>query len=280
MGPSGWKTVSLFALLLLVAGPTQAQVETYYLHRENSTVVSTNMQLKTAAPDASSLVLQTAELKSQPPGEYAIKTFETQANVPNVAGVIPSNSSFLFRLYMGKTADAGNMNGRVKVYKNNASGTPFCTGTSFALTTGRGLYTFTCFTTSAVTFTASDRFFVWVGVNVSAGAGSTKVKAELAIEQFWDSRLTVILPTAQPSITNLSPATGSTGTSVTINGSNFGSTQVLSTVSFNGVPATPTSWSSTSIVVPIPRRSSTHRLLATWRVKQSGASPPPQNWRC
>lgn len=263
MGPSGWKTVSLFALLLLVAGPTQAQVETYYLHRENSTVVSTNMQLKTAAPDASSLVLQTAELKSQPPGEYAIKTFETQANVPNVAGVIPSNSSFLFRLYMGKTADAGNMNGRVKVYKNNASGTPFCTGTSFALTTGRGLYTFTCFTTSAVTFTASDRFFVWVGVNVSAGAGSTKVKAELALEQFWDSRLTVILPTAQPSITNLSPATGSTGTSVTINGSNFGSTQVLSTVSFNGVPATPTSWSSTSIVVPVPPGATTGPVVVT-----------------
>ncbi|HEU4506846.1 MAG TPA: carboxypeptidase regulatory-like domain-containing protein [Pyrinomonadaceae bacterium] len=263
MGPSGWKAVLLFVLLLLVAGPTQAQVETYYLHRENSTVVSTNMQLKTAAPDASSLVLQTVELRNQPAGEYVIKTFETQANVPNIAGVIPSNSSFLFRLYMGKTADAGNMNPRVKIYKNNASGTPFCTGTGFAMPTGRALHTFTCFTSSAVTFTASDRFFVWVGVSVSTGPGATRVKGELAIEQFWDSRLTVILPTAEPNIANLSPTTGSTGTSVTINGSNFGSTQALSTVSFNGILATPTSWSNTSIVVPVPPGASTGPVVVT-----------------
>ena len=263
MGPSGWKAVFLFALLLLVAGPTQAQVETYYLHRENSTVVSTNMQLKTAAPDASSLTLQTIELRNQPAGEYVIKTFETQANVPNIAGVIPSNSSFLFRMYMGKTADAGNMNPRVKVYKNNASGTPFCTGTGFALGTGRGLYTFTCFTSSAVTFSATDRFFVWVGINISASPGNTRVKGELTFEQFWDSRLSVILPTAQPNIANLSPATGSTGTSVTINGSNFGSTQALSTVSFNGVVATPASWSNTSIVVPVPPGATTGPVVVT-----------------
>ena len=179
MAQSGWRVVFLLALLLMVAGPTQAQVATYYLHRENSTVVSSNMQLKTAGPDASTLTLQTVELRNQPPGEYPIKTFETQANVPNIAGVIPAGSSFLLRLYMNKTADAGSMNPLAKIYKNSASGTSICTGSGFALTTTRGLHTFTCVASSAVTFSATDRFFVWIGVNLTAGPGSTRVKAEL-----------------------------------------------------------------------------------------------------
>jgi hypothetical protein len=137
MAQSGWKAIFLLALLLIVAGPTQAQITTYYLHRESSTVVTTNMQLKTVTPDATALTLQTVELKSQPAGEYVIKTFETQANVPNVAGVIPAGASFLLRLYMDKTADAGAMNTLVKVSKNTATGTSICNGTGFALTTTR-----------------------------------------------------------------------------------------------------------------------------------------------
>jgi hypothetical protein len=88
MAQSGWKAVLPIALLLVVAGPIQAQITTYYLHREASTVNNSNMQLKSAGPDASSLTLQTAELRNQPAGEYVIKSFETQANVPNIAGVI------------------------------------------------------------------------------------------------------------------------------------------------------------------------------------------------
>src|SRR6266849_2500845 len=44
---------------------------------------------------------------------------------------------------------------------------------------------------------------------------------------------------ATPSITNLSPSSGLVGTSVTISGSNFGTTQGTSTVKFNGTSATP-----------------------------------------
>ena len=57
---------------------------------------------------------------------------------------------------------------------------------------------------------------------------------------------------AAPSITGLSPTSGPVGTSVTITGSNFGSPQGSSTVTFNGTPAAPTSWSATSIVAPVP----------------------------
>jgi YD repeat-containing protein len=263
MAQSGWKAIFLLALLLIVTGPTQAQITTYYLHRENSTVVSTNMQLKTANPDATALTLQTVELKSQPAGEYAIKTFETQANVPNIAGVIPAGASFLVRLYMDKTADAGAMSTLVKVYKNSATGTSICNSTGFALTTTRVLHTFTCVSSSAVTFSATDRFFVWLGVNLTTSPGTTRVKGELTIENGFDSRISVTLPTPQPNIANLSPATGSIGTPVTVNGSNFGTMQNLSTVTFNGVVATPTSWSNSSIGVPVPPGASTGPVVVT-----------------
>ena len=262
MAHSGWRALSFCALLLMIAGPTQAQITTYYLHRENSTVVSTNMQLKTAGPDASSLTLQSANLKNVAPGEYPIKSFETQANVPNVAGVIPAGSSFLLRLYMDKTADSGAMNTLVKVYKNSTAGTLMCTGSGFALTTTRGLHTFLCVVSSNVTFTATDRYFVSIGVNVTT-APTVNNKAELSIEQIWDSRISVNLPTAQPNISNLSPNSGSIGTPVTITGSNFGATQGLGIVTFNGVTATPTSWSSGSISVPVPAGATTGPVVVS-----------------
>ena len=57
---------------------------------------------------------------------------------------------------------------------------------------------------------------------------------------------------SSPNISSLSPTSGASGVSITITGTNFGSTQGSSTVSFNGSAATPTSWSATNIVVPVP----------------------------
>jgi hypothetical protein len=51
-------------------------------------------------------------------------------------------------------------------------------------------------------------------------------------------------------ISNLTPTAGQVGTSVTITGINFSSSQ--GQVSFNGTAATPTNWSATSITVPVP----------------------------
>jgi hypothetical protein len=55
-----------------------------------------------------------------------------------------------------------------------------------------------------------------------------------------------------PTISSLSPTAGAAGTAVTISGSNFGSHQWASTVSFNGAQATATSWSINSIAVTVP----------------------------
>ena len=70
-----------------------------------------------------------------------------------------------------------------------------------------------------------------------------------------------VVPTA--TITSLSPTSGAVSASVTITGTNFGSTQGTSTVKFNGVSATPTSWSATSITVPVPSGATTGTVTVT-----------------
>ena len=68
---------------------------------------------------------------------------------------------------------------------------------------------------------------------------------------------------APPSINSVNPASGVVGTSVTIAGANFGATQGTSTVKFNGVAATPTSWSTTSIIAPVPAGATTGNVVVT-----------------
>jgi hypothetical protein len=70
-----------------------------------------------------------------------------------------------------------------------------------------------------------------------------------------------VLPT--PTITSLSPTSGAVGTSVTITGTNFGSTQSSSTVTFNGVGAAPTSWTATRIIVLVPTGATTGPVVVT-----------------
>src|SRR5262249_28915109 len=65
-----------------------------------------------------------------------------------------------------------------------------------------------------------------------------------------------VLPT--PVVNTASPSPVGPGYSVTITGSNFGTTQVSSNVYFNGAAAASiTSWSSTQIVATVPTAAST-----------------------
>src|SRR6185369_7917993 len=70
-----------------------------------------------------------------------------------------------------------------------------------------------------------------------------------------------LAPIQTPTLSSLSPNNGPIGTSITIAGSNFGATKGSSTVKFNGVTATPTSWSNTSIVVPVPATTTTGSVV-------------------
>ena len=77
---------------------------------------------------------------------------------------------------------------------------------------------------------------------------------------------------AKPSISSLSVTSGPVGTPVTITGTNFGSPQGTSTVTFNGVPAIATSWSATSIIVTVPLMATTGNVVVTVSGSSNGVA--------
>jgi len=259
--------LSVVVCLLSILGfaiTAHAQSATYHLHKEASTTANL-FQLKTAGPDGTSLALQTANLKNAATGEYLIKAFDTQSGVPNASGLIPAGSTVTFNVWMKKTASQGTMFPRVKLSLNSAAGTSLCviTGTT-ALTTTLTKYTLTATTASNLTLTTSDRFYVWAGTNLTASSNQNNF-AELDVEGTlngnFDSLVTVPLPVAGPSIGNLSPNAAGIGTPITVTGTGFGATQGTSTITFNGIAATPTSWSATSIAVPVPSGTTTGPVI-------------------
>ena len=68
---------------------------------------------------------------------------------------------------------------------------------------------------------------------------------------------------AAPTISSLSPTSGAVGTTVTISGSNFGSSQGSSTVTFNGTTASVISWGSSSIKATVPSAATTGNVVVT-----------------
>jgi hypothetical protein len=70
-------------------------------------------------------------------------------------------------------------------------------------------------------------------------------------------------PPSEVAISSLNPTSGAVGTQVTITGSNFGTSQGASTVKFNGTAGTPTSWTATTIVVPVPSGATTGSVVVT-----------------
>jgi YD repeat-containing protein len=83
------------------------------------------------------------------------------------------------------------------------------------------------------------------------------------------STTTVNLTIPVPTITKLSPWSGPVGSTVTITGANFGLNQGGSTVTFNGTVASPTSWSNSSIVVPVPSGATTGSVVITQPTQSS-----------
>lgn len=75
-----------------------------------------------------------------------------------------------------------------------------------------------------------------------------------------------------PGIMDLSSSRGPIGTLITITGSNFGSSQGTSTVTFNGISATSvTGWSATQITCRVPAGASTGNLVVNVGSQSSNA---------
>ena len=133
--------------------------------------------------------------------------------------------------------------------------------------TSSGSYTTSVDVGNVTTWTTSlpsgFRYFFAAQAYNSAGWRSTlssEVSADLS-------------QTSAPSITSLSPSSGSIGTVVIINGANFGPSQGTSTVRFNGTAAAPTSWSASAIAVPMPNGATTGPIVVTVNNVASNGAP-------
>src|SRR5580700_2697833 len=149
------------------------------------------------------------------------------------------------------------------------------TGTNFGNTQGTSAVSFNGTTATPSSWSATS-----IVAPVPSGTTSGNVTVTVGGQVSNGVAFTVTIP--PPSITSVSPASGPVGTLVTLSGANFGVTQGSSTVSFNGTAATPSSWSATSIVAPVPTGTTTGNVTVTVGGQVSNgvvftiaAAPPP-----
>src|SRR5271166_2940023 len=131
------------------------------------------------------------------------------------------------------------------------------TGTNFGSTQGTGTVSFNG--------TAATTIGSWSATSIAATVPTGATTGNVVVTQNGLASNGVsfaVLPT--PTITSVSPNSATIGTSVTISGTNFGSAQGASTVTFNGTAATAIgSWSATSIVATVPTGSTTGNVVVT-----------------
>jgi hypothetical protein len=128
------------------------------------------------------------------------------------------------------------------------------TGTGFGTTQGSSTVQFNG--TSATTITSWSATSIKASVPTGATTGNVVVTVGGMAS---NGKSFTVKPT--PSIGSLSPTFGAVGISVTISGANFGTTQGTSTIKFNGVTATPTSWGASQIIAPVPSGASTGNVV-------------------
>lgn len=128
------------------------------------------------------------------------------------------------------------------------TGTPVTiSGTGFGTSQGTNAITFNGIAASPTTW--GDQTVI---TPVPAGASSGPVVITINGQPTNGQNFAV-----GANISSIAPTAGGPGTLVTVAGSGFGTSQGSSTVAFNGVPASPSSWSNTSISVPVPATATT-----------------------
>ena len=135
-------------------------------------------------------------------------------------------------------------------------GTPITiNGSNFLATQGTSTVAFNGTSASVTSWTPYA-----ITANVPAGTTTGNVVVTVLGQASAGVKFTV---TATPAITTLSPTTGPAGTLLTVNGSNFGSSQGISFVTINGVSTVPTSWASGKITLPVPEGTTSGPVLVT-----------------
>ncbi len=128
-------------------------------------------------------------------------------------------------------------------------------GSNFGSAQGSSTVTF-----NGVTATASSWSATGISAAVPSGATTGNIVVTVSGIASNGTEFNVV---TTPQIAGTSPTQGGVGASVWISGSNFGSAQGSSTVTFNGVPATPASWSNTGLGVPVPSGATTGNIVVT-----------------
>ena len=130
------------------------------------------------------------------------------------------------------------------------------TGANFGATQGTSTISFNGIAATPTTWSATS-------IVVPVPTGATTGNVVVAVGGAASNGMSFTVNVPAPSITILSPTSGGLGASVTITGANFGATKGTSTVKFNGIAATPTSWSASSILVPVPAGATTGNVVVT-----------------
>jgi RHS repeat-associated protein len=118
-------------------------------------------------------------------------------------------------------------------------------GSGFGSTEGRSYVAFNGTLTNAQSW-SNTSIQAWV-----PGIPNGPAPVTVTVQGVTSSSVTFTVE-GPPTVTSISPTSGTGGTLVTINGSGFGSTQSDSTVAFNGLPAVVNTWTDSQIVAVVP----------------------------
>jgi mono/diheme cytochrome c family protein len=144
---------------------------------------------------------------------------------------------------------------------NGAVGTTVTiTGTNFSTIVADNTVKFNG-TTATVSAASATSLTVAVPTGATTGSITVAVGGKTATSASNYTVTAVVLPA--PTITSFSPTTGVVGTTVTITGTNFSTTATNNTVKFNGIPATVSAATTTSLTVDVPTAATTGKVAVT-----------------
>lgn len=129
------------------------------------------------------------------------------------------------------------------------------TGTGFGATQG----------TSVLSFSGQPAASIssWSNTQIIGTVPVTAITGPAVVNVGGVNSSTALFTVPAPNLSNFSPFGGVAGTQVTLTGLGFQANQRNSTVTFNGLPATITSWSDSQIVATVPAGASTGPLAVT-----------------
>jgi RHS repeat-associated protein len=132
------------------------------------------------------------------------------------------------------------------------------TGSNFGATQGTSTVSFNGVQATSVTSWSSTQIVAAVPSAAPSGSGRVTVTVNSIT-----SPSNITFNVIKPIINSLTPPAGEIGGSITLSGTGFGTSQGTSTVQFNSLVATVSSWSDTSVTVTVPANATNGPVTLT-----------------